>query len=153
MVAVGRAMMSSPKILMLDEPSLGLSPLLCSELFKALTDIRETGVGILLVEQNAKQSLTIADRGYLLENGRIIGADTASNLANDQSVMRAYLGAGVKISTKHINKKPAVRISSDDVLQKSYDTTLKIIETSKILDLTARAVSYTHLPLPTTPYV
>ena len=124
MVAVGRAMMSSPKILMLDEPSLGLSLLLCSELFKALTDIRETGVGILLVEQNAKQSFTIADRGYLLENGRII-ADTASRLANDQSVMRAYLGAGVKISTKQISKKPAVRISSDNVLQKKLRHNIK----------------------------
>ena len=66
MVAVGRAMMSAPSILMLDEPSLGLAPLVCSELFRSLARIKETGVGIFLVEQNAKQSLAIADRGYLL---------------------------------------------------------------------------------------
>ena len=92
MVAIGRALMSRPDILMLDEPSLGLSPLLCAELFKTLRDIRETGVGILLVEQNAKQSLAIADRGYLLENGHIIGENAAAALAGDPSVRRAYLG-------------------------------------------------------------
>lgn len=94
MVAIGRAMMSAPAILMLDEPSLGLSPLLCKELFHSLTVVRETGLGILLVEQNAKQSLAIADRGYLLENSRIIGEDTANNLMNDPAVQAAYLGAG-----------------------------------------------------------
>ena len=73
MVAVGRAMMSAPSILMLDEPSLGLAPLVCSELFRSLARIKETGVGIFLVEQNAKQSLAIADRGYLLDNGHIVG--------------------------------------------------------------------------------
>lgn len=92
MVAIGKAMMSAPSILMLDEPSLGLSPLLCGELFKALAEVRKTGVGILLVEQNAKQSLAIADRGYLLENGRITGEDSAENLANDPAVQAAYLG-------------------------------------------------------------
>ena len=92
MVAIGRAMMSAPSILMLDEPSLGLSPILCSELFKTLEAVRETGVGILLVEQNAKQSLAIADRGYLLEVGRITGEDTAENLARDPAVQKAYLG-------------------------------------------------------------
>ena len=92
MVAIGRAMMSAPSILMLDEPSLGLSPILCSELFKTLEAVRGTGVGILLVEQNAKQSLAIADRGYLLEVGRITGEDTAENLASDPAVQKAYLG-------------------------------------------------------------
>lgn len=92
MVAIGKAMMSAPSILMLDEPSLGLSPLLCTELFKALAEVRKTGVGILLVEQNAKQSLAIADRGYLLENGRITGEDSAANLADDPAVQAAYLG-------------------------------------------------------------
>lgn len=94
MVAIGRAMMSAPSILMLDEPSLGLSPLLCSELFRALARIRETGVGIFLVEQNAKQSLAIADRGYLLDNGHIAGSDTADALSRDEKVRKAYLGAG-----------------------------------------------------------
>ena len=92
MVAIGRAMMSAPSILMLDEPSLGLSPILCGELFKTLEAVRGTGVGVLLVEQNAKQSLEIADRGYLLEVGRITGEDTARNLANDPAVQKAYLG-------------------------------------------------------------
>ena len=94
MVAIARALMSAPNILLLDEPSLGLSPLLCTELFQALARIRETGVGVLLVEQNARQSLNIADRGYLIETGRIVGAGTASALKNDPAVQRAYLGAG-----------------------------------------------------------
>jgi len=94
MVAIGRAMMSAPTILMLDEPSLGLAPLLCSELFRTLARVKETGVGIFLVEQNAKQSLAIADRGYLLDNGHIVGADTAQALAKDEKVRAAYLGDG-----------------------------------------------------------
>ncbi len=92
MVAIGRAMMSAPSILMLDEPSLGLSPILSTELFRTLEEVRKTGVGILLVEQNAKQSLAIADRGYLLEVGRITGEGTADRLINDPAVQRAYLG-------------------------------------------------------------
>ena len=94
MVAVGRAMMSAPSILMLDEPSLGLSPLLCRELFRTLARIKDAGVGIFLVEQNAKQSLAIADRGYLLDNGHIVGADTAEALSKDEMVKMAYLGGG-----------------------------------------------------------
>ena len=92
MVAVGRAMMSAPAILMLDEPSLGLAPLLCGELFRSLARIKDTGVGIFLVEQNAKQSLAIADRGYLIDNGHIVGADTAAALSKDEKVKQAYLG-------------------------------------------------------------
>ncbi|MPZ57764.1 MAG: ATP-binding cassette domain-containing protein [Rhizobiales bacterium] len=94
MVAVGRAMMSAPSILLLDEPSLGLSPLLCGELFRTLRRIKDTGVGIFLVEQNAKQSLAIADRGYLLDNGHIVGSDTAEALSKDEKVQTAYLGGG-----------------------------------------------------------
>ena len=94
MVAISRAIMSTPSILLLDEPSLGLSPLLCRELFPAFGDIRAQGVGIFLVEQNSRQSLAIADRGYLLENGRVVGADTAGNLLADDAVSRSYLGAG-----------------------------------------------------------
>ena len=92
MVAVGRALMSDPTILMLDEPSLGLSPLLSKELFQALGRIRETGPGVLVVEQNAKLSLAIADRGYLIENGHIVGANDAAALAADPAVQAAYLG-------------------------------------------------------------
>ncbi|MCU0906858.1 MAG: ABC transporter ATP-binding protein [Rhodobacteraceae bacterium] len=94
MVAIGRAMMSNPTILTLDEPSLGLSPLLCKELFRNLARVRDLGLGVLLVEQNARQSLAIADRGYLLENARIVHQDTAAALANDPAVQAAYLGAG-----------------------------------------------------------
>ncbi|MEC7763418.1 MAG: ABC transporter ATP-binding protein [Pseudomonadota bacterium] len=92
MVAIGRAMMSNPAILTLDEPSLGLSPLLSKELFQSLRAVRETGIGILLVEQNAKASLAIADRGYLLENTEIIHEDAAGSLAKDPAVQKAYLG-------------------------------------------------------------
>lgn len=94
MVAIGRAMMSAPSILMLDEPSLGLAPRLCGELFRALSGVKGTGVGVFLVEQNAKLSLAIADRGYLLDNGHIAGADSAEALSNDESVRKAYFGAG-----------------------------------------------------------
>jgi branched-chain amino acid transport system ATP-binding protein len=100
MVAIGRAMMSAPEILMLDEPSLGLSPLLCKELFRNLAHVKDLGIGVLLVEQNAKQSLAIADRGYLLENTRITHEDSAAVLANDPAVQKAYLGAGSKVSAK-----------------------------------------------------
>ena len=96
MVAIGRALMSDPSILMLDEPSLGLSPLLSKELFQALGSIRETGLGVLVVEQNAKLSLAIADRGYLIENGHIVGADDAASLAADPAVQAAYLGGKPK---------------------------------------------------------
>jgi len=94
MVAIGRALMSAPVVLMLDEPSLGLSPLLCTELFRTLGDIRGSGIGILLVEQNARQSLKVADRGLLIEMGRIVGRGSAAALESDLAVQRAYLGAG-----------------------------------------------------------
>jgi branched-chain amino acid transport system ATP-binding protein len=93
MVAIGRALMTAPDILLLDEPSLGLSPIMCKELFAILARIRDAGLGILLVEQNAKQSLKIADRGYLIETGRIVGAGTGAALKEDPAVQRAYLGA------------------------------------------------------------
>lgn len=92
MVAIGRAMMANPEILLLDEPSLGLSPILCSELFGNLSLIRETGMGVLLVEQNAKQSLAIADRGYLIENGEITNENAADAMLHDPAVQAAYLG-------------------------------------------------------------
>ncbi len=92
MVAIGRALMSAPRLLLLDEPSLGLSPLVCNELFRALERIKGTGVSILLVEQNARRSLAIADRGYVLENGRIAGEGSAHRLLEDPAVQSAYLG-------------------------------------------------------------
>jgi branched-chain amino acid transport system ATP-binding protein len=92
MVAIGRALMAAPRVLLLDEPSIGLSPLLCTELFKAIGNVRDGKVGILLVEQNAKRSLAIADRAYLLENGRIAGEGGAQALMADPAIQRAYLG-------------------------------------------------------------
>jgi branched-chain amino acid transport system ATP-binding protein len=92
MLAIARALMARPRLLLLDEPSLGLSPLLCGELFRALEHVKGTGVSILLVEQNARRSLAIADRGYLLENGRIAGEGPARQLLEDPAVQSAYLG-------------------------------------------------------------
>ena len=111
MVAIGRAMMSAPSILMLDEPSLGLSPLLSKDLFSRLKAIREAGLGILLVEQNAKGSLAIADRGYVLENGRITHAASAAELREDPAVQAAYLGAGKTSSAGKGAVKTAVSVN------------------------------------------
>src|SRR6185312_9554611 len=83
MLAIGRALMSNPDILLLDEPSLGLSPAMVHELFATLRRVREGGVGLLLVEQNAQESLSIADRGYVLENGIIVGHGSADQLKSD----------------------------------------------------------------------
>lgn len=118
MVAIGRAMMSAPQILMLDEPSLGLSPLLCKELFQNLTVVKKLGIGILLVEQNAKQSLAIADRGYLLENTRITHEDTAARLANDPAVQKAYLGVSSDNSNINLtdDAQGQAELSSKNVL-------------------------------------
>lgn len=93
MVAIGRALMSAPKLLMLDEPSLGLAPVLVGELFQSLSRIGRSGVSLLIVEQNVRISLSIADRGYLLEAGRIVGHGPADRLADDPAVQHAFLGA------------------------------------------------------------
>ena len=93
MVAIGRALMSAPRLLMLDEPSLGLAPVLVEELFEVLPTVRRSGVGLLIVEQNVRLSLSIADRGYLIEAGRIVGEGAALQLANDAAVQQAFLGA------------------------------------------------------------
>lgn len=94
MVAIGRALMSCPRLLLLDEPSLGLSPLMGSELFKAIVQVKALGVGVLMVEQNAKKSLAIAERAYLLGNGHVLGSGAARELALDPAVQAAYLGVG-----------------------------------------------------------
>lgn len=94
MVAIGRALMSAPQILLLDEPSLGLSPLMTKEVFKALGSVRASGMGVLLVEQNSRKGLAIADRGYLVENGVIVGQGRSADLQHDPAVQRAYLGQG-----------------------------------------------------------
>ncbi|SSC71584.1 unnamed protein product [Ciceribacter sp. T2.26MG-112.2] len=93
MVAIARALMSKPDLLMLDEPSLGLAPVVVGELFAALGRVRKSGLALLIVEQNVKMSLSIADRGYLMEAGRVVGENSASGLMNDDAVKRAFLGA------------------------------------------------------------
>lgn len=92
MLAMGRALMSNPRLLLLDEPSMGLAPLLVGEIFNIVQMLREQGTTILLVEQNAFQALAIADRGYVIETGRIVLTDTGENLINDEKVKAAYLG-------------------------------------------------------------
>lgn len=93
MLAVGRAMMSRPRLLLLDEPSLGLAPLLVKEIFNVVKRIRDRGVTVLLVEQNAHMSLAIADRAYVLETGRVVMSGPAQDIARDPRVKEAYLGA------------------------------------------------------------
>ena len=92
MVAIGRALMSQPKVLMLDEPSLGLSPLLSKEVFRAISRVAQSGVGVLLVEQNARLSLAIADRGYVMENARLSGGQPAARMLQDSALQQSYLG-------------------------------------------------------------
>ena len=92
MLAMGRALMSNPRIILMDEPSMGLSPLLVSEIFDIIKVISEGGTTVLLVEQNAKKALSIADRAYVLETGNITLSGKASDLINDDSVKKAYLG-------------------------------------------------------------
>ncbi len=93
MLAMGRAIMSSPKLVVMDEPSMGLSPLLVKEVFHIIKKMHESGITILLVEQNAKMALSISDRAYVLETGKIAMSGTASELLNDPRVKKAYLGA------------------------------------------------------------
>ncbi len=92
MLAIARGLMAEPKLLLLDEPSLGLSPLLVKSIFEIIAEIRRQGVTILLVEQNVFQSLRIADRGYVLETGRIVLQGKGNELLNNEHVRRAYLG-------------------------------------------------------------
>jgi len=126
MVAIGRALMSRPDILMLDEPSLGLSPLLSKDLFKSLAAVAETGVGILLVEQNARLSLKIARRGYLIENGLITGEDTAAALMTDPAVVNAYLGGRAAPSARGV-KKSDIRLPAPFALPTALDAMSRLM--------------------------
>ena len=92
MLAIGRALMSKPRLIMLDEPSMGLAPLLVSQIFSIIRELKDTGVTILLVEQNARMALRIADRAYVLETGRVKLSDSADALLNNDAVQKAYLG-------------------------------------------------------------
>ena len=92
MLAMGRALMSRPKLLMLDEPSMGLAPILVEQIFDIIRELHRSGTTVLLVEQNAQMALSIADRGYVLETGKIVATGTGQELLNDDAVKRAYLG-------------------------------------------------------------
>ncbi len=92
MLAMGRALMSHPEIILMDEPSMGLSPIFVNEIFKIIEDVNKDGVTVLLVEQNAKKALSIANRAYVLETGKIVKEGNAGELLNDESIKKAYLG-------------------------------------------------------------
>ena len=92
MLAMGRALMSKPRIILMDEPSMGLSPIFVNEIFDIIKQVSASGTTVLLVEQNAKKALSIADRGYVLETGKIVKEGKASDLLNDAAVKKAYLG-------------------------------------------------------------
>ena len=92
MLAIGRALMSRPKLLLLDEPSLGLAPIIASKIFKTIREINREGVTILLVEQNARAAMKLSGRGYVLENGRVALEGTSEDLLSDEQVRKAYLG-------------------------------------------------------------
>lgn len=93
MLAMGRALMSKPKLLMLDEPSMGLAPILVEQIFDIIKELHAHGTTILLVEQNAQMALSVADRGYVLETGKIVTSGTGAQLLEDEAVKKAYLGA------------------------------------------------------------
>ena len=92
MLAMGRALMSDPKLMMLDEPSMGLAPILVEQIFDIIQELHKAGTTILLVEQNAQMALSVADRGYVLETGKIVTSGSGKELLNDESVKKAYLG-------------------------------------------------------------
>ncbi len=92
MLAVGRALMSNPRLLLLDEPSLGLAPLIISEMMKVISELRQQDISVFLVEQNARAALRIVDRGYIMEGGKIVSKGTAKELMADKTVRSAYLG-------------------------------------------------------------
>ncbi len=96
MLALGRALMAKPRLLMLDEPSLGLAPMIVREIFRIIAALRQRGVSILLVEQNARAALQVADRAYVLETGQVVMQGAAQDLANDPRVVETYLGLGGK---------------------------------------------------------
>ncbi|TNF72537.1 MAG: ABC transporter ATP-binding protein [Bacteroidetes bacterium] len=96
MLALGRALMAKPRLLLLDEPSLGLAPMISAEIFRTIVRLRESGVTILLVEQNARAALAMSDRGYVLETGSVVLQDKAERLLENKEVQRAYLGKGKK---------------------------------------------------------
>jgi branched-chain amino acid transport system ATP-binding protein len=117
MLAIGRGLMLNPKLLLLDEPSLGLSPLLVVEIFRVLATLRETGCSILLSEQNARLSLAIADRGYVIETGKIVREGTGAELLASSDIMERYLGVGTSsIDLEHDPKKDEMTRKLRDIV-------------------------------------
>jgi branched-chain amino acid transport system ATP-binding protein len=96
MLAIARALMANPRLLLLDEPSMGLAPMIVETIFRIIGEIRDGGTTVFVVEQNASQALRLADRGYVMENGRIVFSDKASNLLHDERVRAVYLGESVE---------------------------------------------------------
>ena len=96
MLAIARALMARPRLLLLDEPSMGLAPMIVETIFGIIGEIRDAGTTVLVVEQNASQALRLADRGYVMENGRIVFGDLAKNLLHDERVRAVYLGESVE---------------------------------------------------------
>src|SRR5699024_5617510 len=92
MLAMGRALMSKPRLLLLDEPSMGLAPIFIQEIFNIIQEIQKQGITVLLIEQNAKMALSIADRGYVLETGKVVLSGTGQELLESEEVKKAYLG-------------------------------------------------------------
>lgn len=105
MLAIGRGLMSRPKLLMLDEPSLGLSPRLVTEIFDLIVGLREQGLAVLLSEQNARLSLAIADRGYVIENGRVAVTGSGQELLQSKDVVDRYLGVGARLESPSLGEK------------------------------------------------
>ncbi|MFK7876029.1 MAG: ABC transporter ATP-binding protein [Paracoccaceae bacterium] len=153
MVAIGRAMMSNPTILTLDEPSLGLSPLLSKELFQNLARVRDLGIGVLMVEQNAKQSLAIADRGYLIENAHVVHEDSAANLMRDPVVQAAYLGVGSseKTAPEPLAKMPETVVETFAIKPRSQTTQSADVILGRSVDDLVAAAAAQRVPSATPP--
>ncbi len=117
MLAIGRGLMSRPKLLMLDEPSLGLSPRLVTEIFDLIHGLREQGLAVLLSEQNAQLSLAIADRGYVIENGRVALTGSGQELLQSQEVIDRYLGVGARVRSSGRDKKSNLTNRLRDLLR------------------------------------
>jgi branched-chain amino acid transport system ATP-binding protein len=112
MLAIGRGLMSKPRLLMMDEPSLGLAPVLVQEVFKVIKEIKEAGTTILLVEQNARMALLVADRGYVLETGSVVLTDTAENLLKNEQMREHYLGAHSHVKEARARRQAQPGIAS-----------------------------------------
>jgi len=117
MLAIARGLMSKPRLLMLDEPSLGLSPLLVNEIFHLIAALRAGGLAILLSEQNARQSLAIADRGYVIESGRVVIEGAGHELLNDKQIAERYLGTGKAVDAAGQSDRPSLAARLERILQ------------------------------------